>query len=130
MTISPVAESQNPAPLDLEALKARQHGAWSSGDYAVVGTTLQIVGEELCEALQPGAWSPGDYAGAAAPLLPDGEHFPEPPTFRPDQKPTAAGPANGTAPLAAGRRGCGVVSLDWVRSGAPGRGWLCRCRPR
>ena len=26
-------------------------GGWSSGDYAVVGTTLQIVGEELCEAL-------------------------------------------------------------------------------
>ena len=37
--------------VDLEALKARQQGAWSSGDYAVVGTTLQIVGEELCEAL-------------------------------------------------------------------------------
>ena len=32
-------------------LKTKQHGAWSSGDYAVVGTTLQIVGEELCEAL-------------------------------------------------------------------------------
>src|SRR6185369_15723367 len=40
-----------PAQPDLEALKARQHGAWSSGDYAVVGTTLQIVGEQLCEAL-------------------------------------------------------------------------------
>src|ERR1700685_4011579 len=37
--------------IDLEAVKARQQGAWSSGDYAVVGTTLQIVGEELCEAL-------------------------------------------------------------------------------
>ena len=36
---------------DLAAIKARQHAAWSSGDYAVVGTTLQIVGEELCEAL-------------------------------------------------------------------------------
>jgi hypothetical protein len=34
-------------PLDLDALKARQHGAWSSGDYAIVGSTLQIVGEEL-----------------------------------------------------------------------------------
>ena len=38
-------------PIDLNALKARQQGAWASGDYAVVGTTLQIVGEELCEAL-------------------------------------------------------------------------------
>ena len=35
----------------LRQVKARQQGAWSSGDYAVVGTTLQIVGEELCEAL-------------------------------------------------------------------------------
>lgn len=37
--------------IDHEAIKLRQHGAWSSGDYAVVGTTLQIVGERLCEAL-------------------------------------------------------------------------------
>jgi hypothetical protein len=36
---------------DLLAIKARQKAAWSSGDYAIVGTTLQIVGEELCEAL-------------------------------------------------------------------------------
>jgi hypothetical protein len=39
-----------PAP-NLDDVKARQQGAWSSGDYAVVGTTLQIVGEQLCEAL-------------------------------------------------------------------------------
>jgi hypothetical protein len=37
--------------VNLKELKARQQSAWSSGDYAVVGTTLQIVGEELCEAL-------------------------------------------------------------------------------
>ena len=37
------------APLDLEALKKRQQAAWSSGDYAVVGTTLQLVGEQLAE---------------------------------------------------------------------------------
>ena len=36
---------------DLIALKARQHAAWSSGDYALIGTTLQIVGEDLCETL-------------------------------------------------------------------------------
>ena len=36
---------------NLEALKARQQAAWSSGDYALIGTTLQIVGEELCAAL-------------------------------------------------------------------------------
>jgi ubiquinone/menaquinone biosynthesis C-methylase UbiE len=35
---------------ELVALKARQQGMWASGDFAVIGTTLQIVGEELCEA--------------------------------------------------------------------------------
>ena len=40
-----------PAMPDLAAVKTRQQAAWSSGDYAVVGTTLQIVGEDLCEAL-------------------------------------------------------------------------------
>jgi hypothetical protein len=40
-----------PAGIDLAALKTRQHAAWSSGDDSIVGTTLQIVGEELCEAL-------------------------------------------------------------------------------
>src|SRR5262245_24096566 len=52
MVTTAAATSQNvrPAP-DLKALKARQRQAWSAGDYAVVGTTLQIVGEELCEAL-------------------------------------------------------------------------------
>jgi hypothetical protein len=48
------AINRHPEPtghIDLTALKVRQQSAWSSGDYAVVGTTLQIVGEELCEAL-------------------------------------------------------------------------------
>ena len=34
----------------LVALKQKQQAAWGSGDYSVVGTTLQIVGETLCEA--------------------------------------------------------------------------------
>ena len=38
------------APTDLAALKSRQQTAWASGDYAVIGTTLQIVGEQLAEA--------------------------------------------------------------------------------
>ena len=38
------------APTDLAALKSRQQAAWASGDYAVIGTTLQIVGEQLAEA--------------------------------------------------------------------------------
>jgi SAM-dependent methyltransferase len=39
------------ANVDLSAVKTRQRAAWSTGDYAVVGTTLQIVGESLCEAV-------------------------------------------------------------------------------
>lgn len=37
--------------VDLAAVKSKQQLAWSAGDYAVVGSTLQIVGESLCEAL-------------------------------------------------------------------------------
>jgi ubiquinone/menaquinone biosynthesis C-methylase UbiE len=76
----------NPPPLDAEALKARQQAAWSSGDYAVVGTTLQIVGEDLCEALD---------LRAGAKVLD-----------------VAAG--NGNAALAAARRWCDVVATDYV----------------
>jgi ubiquinone/menaquinone biosynthesis C-methylase UbiE len=79
--------AQSPAPpLDLAALKARQHGAWSSGDYAVVGTTLQIVGEQLCETL--------DIRAGQAVLD------------------VAAG--NGNAALAAARRCCEVTATDYV----------------
>ena len=38
-------------PTDIEAIKSRQQATWASGDYAVIGTTLQIVGETLCEAV-------------------------------------------------------------------------------
>jgi SAM-dependent methyltransferase len=71
---------------DLEAVKGRQRTAWSSGDYAVIGTTLQIVGETLCEALD----------------LRAGEQVLD----------VAAG--NGNATLAAARRGCDVTSTDYV----------------
>ena len=73
---------------DLQALKTRQQGAWSSGDYAVVGTTLQIVGENLCEAL--------DLRGGQTVLD------------------VAAG--NGNASLAAARRWCDVTATDYVPS--------------
>ena len=43
-------ETSVPSP-DFTAIKAKQRVAWGSGDYAVVGSTLQIVGETLCEAL-------------------------------------------------------------------------------
>ena len=39
------------ATVDLSTIKGRQQLAWGSGDYAIVGTTLQIVGETLCEAV-------------------------------------------------------------------------------
>jgi ubiquinone/menaquinone biosynthesis C-methylase UbiE len=88
MIISTGAIDQQPAQLDLRALKARQHGAWSSGDYAIVGTTLQIVGEELCEALD----------------------------LRSGQKVLDVAAGNGNATLAAARRWCEVVSTDYVPS--------------
>ncbi len=82
------AQLIEPTPVqpDLNALKARQHGAWSSGDYAIVGTTLQIVGEELCEALD----------------------------IRAGQKVLDVAAGNGNATLAAARRWCDVVSTDYV----------------
>jgi ubiquinone/menaquinone biosynthesis C-methylase UbiE len=73
-------------PIDFAALKARQQGAWSSGDYAVVGTTLQIVGEELCEALD----------------------------LHSDQKVLDVAAGNGNVSLAAARRWCDVVATDYV----------------
>ena len=46
--VKPAQSVSTTATLDLGAMKTRQKAAWSSGDYAVVGTTLQIVGEGLC----------------------------------------------------------------------------------
>jgi ubiquinone/menaquinone biosynthesis C-methylase UbiE len=82
-----VASAPAAAP-DLAALKARQQVAWSAGDYAVIGTTLQIVGESLCETL--------DLRAGQAVLD------------------VAAG--NGNATLAAARRWCDVTSTDYVGS--------------
>jgi protein-L-isoaspartate O-methyltransferase len=49
---APSASRTDAAPTpDLAAIKARQHGAWSSGDFAVIGTMMQIVGESLCETI-------------------------------------------------------------------------------
>jgi SAM-dependent methyltransferase len=71
---------------DLEAVKAKQQATWSSGNYAVIGTTLQIVGESLCEAVDVTAGS--------------------------QVLDVAAG--NGNASLAAARRGCHVTATDYV----------------
>jgi SAM-dependent methyltransferase len=83
-----VLETATATMPDLAALKQKQHGAWSSGDYAVIGSTLQIVGENLCEAL--------DLRGGQRVLD------------------VAAG--NGNVTLAAARRWCDVVSTDYVPS--------------
>ena len=73
---------------DLGAVKVRQQAMWASGDFAVVGTTLQIVGETLCEAVD----------------VRSGERVLD----------VAAG--NGNATLAAARRFAQVTSTDYVPS--------------
>jgi len=75
-----------PPPLDLPAIKAKQQATWSSGDYSVVGTTLQIVGEALCEAVD----------------LRSGERVLD----------VACG--NGNAAIAAARRFAQVTGVDYV----------------
>ena len=44
---------------DLETIKQKQQVTWASGDYAVIGTTLQIVGESLCGAVDVAAGGAG-----------------------------------------------------------------------
>jgi ubiquinone/menaquinone biosynthesis C-methylase UbiE len=78
--------SQPNATVDLNAIKTRQQAAWASGDYAVIGTTLQIVGESLAEACD----------------------------LRTDEKVLDVAAGNGNVTLAAARRGCLVTSTDYV----------------
>src|SRR5215470_10767746 len=77
---------QTPAAPDLAAVKTKQQATWASGDYAVVGTTLQIVGETLCEAVD----------------------------IRSNQRVLDVAAGNGNATLAAARRFADVVSTDYV----------------
>ncbi len=46
MTTTNITTENTP---DFAAIKQRQQATSASGDYAVVGTTLQTVGERLCE---------------------------------------------------------------------------------
>lgn len=73
---------------DLKAIKTKQQAAWSSGDYALIGATLQIVGEQLAEAMD---------LRAGAKVLD-----------------IAAG--NGNFTLAAAHRWCDVTSTDYVKA--------------
>ncbi len=75
-----------PTTIDFAAIKSRQQAAWGSGDYAIVGTTLQIVGERLCEAVD----------------------------LRSNQRVLDVAAGNGNATLAAARRFADVVSTDYV----------------
>ena len=43
------ASARSAAQPDYAAIKARQQAAWGSGDFAIIGVTLQIVGETLAE---------------------------------------------------------------------------------
>jgi len=83
--MSTTTQETTTAP-DLKAVKTKQQAMWASGDFAVIGTTLQIVGETLCEAADVGG----------------GERVLD----------VAAG--NGNATLAAARRFAHVTSTDYV----------------
>lgn len=74
------------APPDLEAIKSKQRATWGSGDFGVIGTTLQIVGELLCEAVD----------------------------LRAGSKVLDVAAGNGNCTLAAARRWCDVTSTDYV----------------
>jgi ubiquinone/menaquinone biosynthesis C-methylase UbiE len=76
-----------PTP-DFSAIKAKQNAAWASGDYAKIGTTLQIVGETLAEAMD----------------------------LRPGSSVLDVAAGNGNATLAFARRWCRVTSTDYVDS--------------
>ncbi|MCB1859551.1 MAG: class I SAM-dependent methyltransferase [Gammaproteobacteria bacterium] len=82
---SAISAIENNTP-DYTAIKAKQQATWGSGDYGKVGVTLQLTGEELCEAMD----------------LRAGETVLD----------VAAG--NGNVTLAAARRFCKVVSTDYV----------------
>jgi len=75
-----------PAAPDYAAVKQRQQATWASGDFAIIGVTLQIVGEALAEAAD----------------IRSGERVLD----------VAAG--NGNATLAAARRFAAVTSTDYV----------------
>ncbi len=84
--VAPEHVSAAPAALDLAAIKAKQQSIWSAGDYAIIGSTLQIVGEMLCEAADVSA---GDRVLDVA-------------------------CGNGNAALAAARRFAVVTGVDYV----------------
>jgi len=71
---------------DLAPIKIKQQATWASGDYSIIGNTLQIVGESLCEAVD----------------------------LRSGSKVLDVAAGNGNCSLAAARRFCDVTSTDYV----------------
>lgn len=80
-----VAESQPQAP-SLKAIKERQQQAWSSGNYAKEGVRFVVISELLCEAVD----------------------------LRSTQRVLDVATGNGNTALAAARRFCAVVGVDYV----------------
>ena len=86
-TVTPSAPPRGPGDaIDFAAVKQRQQSTWASGDYAIIGTTLQIVGESLAEAAD----------------------------IRADERVLDVAAGNGNASLAAARRFAQVTSTDYV----------------
>ena len=82
---APTAADQAPEP-DLGAIKRRQQATWASGDYHMIGTQITIVSELLIEALD----------------------------VHSTERVLDVATGSGNAALAAARRGCAVVGLDFV----------------
>jgi ubiquinone/menaquinone biosynthesis C-methylase UbiE len=73
---------------DLAAVKQRQQATWSSGDYHMIGTQIQIVSELMIEALD----------------------------VHSNERVLDVATGSGNAALAAARRGCDVIGIDYVPS--------------
>ena len=73
-------------PIDVGAVKHRQQAAWSSGDYSIIGATLVIVAEQLCESVD----------------------------LRSTQQVLDVATGSGITAIAAARRFCTVTGLDYV----------------
>jgi ubiquinone/menaquinone biosynthesis C-methylase UbiE len=71
---------------DVVAFKERQQQGWVTGDFGIIARTMVIVGELLCEAVD----------------------------LRPGQQVLDVATGTGNTALAAARRGCAVIGLDWA----------------
>ena len=86
MTMTAPSPAAAPAAPDYAAIKQRQQAMWAAGDYTMIGTTLQIVGERVCEAID----------------------------LRAGERVLAVAAGNGNATLAAARHFAQVTSTDYV----------------